>query len=925
MNKMNNIKQIVEAELSALDRAIDYADDNSVNRNYQFHDPSIIDSLLKIHAGQQSAYKEFLRVAWGKAIRIKTERKGEVVYRLSQAAAIIPGLDIATPQSPIGRLVNIARAGDIYESSILGEYSIEDVWYFERFVANEYLENLKNFKKMTSKGSNVFSIDNLLDWLKNYGKRSSITMEEDERGADATSLWDEVTFESSEDEEEEEPIEIVEETEEQKGISLPTGFYVNLSAHQYDAAHSGANGLVFVFGVAGSGKTSVALGRSKSLAQLGQLPKDDRLYNQDFPEETQIGIVRTGELISYLKNTCNMLSLHRLPVVEYREIHEELKAHWDIEQSKHNNKGPKYFLAQKNNNSDIETRAKWFHFISEKMLEVFSQQAVRLINNIPRSVSSIDGDIFIKINEILSADIAQSLKSTDPLGFLLRVEDSIKKSFDKLFSQTAWIGIPRGNDNIVWLNEKHHNIAAHLSNKEKVLCLFVSARNVQIIIPKAKIDNWEKWIPDGTTRPPQAGNKVPDYISFSLADGNTIDVKVILASDAELVQYAKDGSLRFYEGIGERTQTVRTRKLWLAHMPRIVASNEHSEGAEKNTREWRTKVRNRVLANIQKSLNIIPADLFSKTIHYLVEKHHDEYALLLKNKQQQISGNKLSESDIDLLIAFMASITRGMNKDSPFISGIQIKPTPYRSSVFIDEVQDFSEIQIFLLSLLADPKYNSVTAVGDAAQCLYRIESDITVSFPSQTWQGAKKQELTENIRQQHVPTINALSSAFRNKYIDDVLINTGDYIRNENLSAFHEAGSINQLRQAYKIISIINRKESVVIVVPSIDRAKETIEKLKPHLRERQHRECRYSNTIDLSKKYIAHVTTPRNIKGLEFDHLIALYLDEYNLSSANNRNALYVMLSRPKNELYLIGDFEKIRDDFKVLVEKFADIQKT
>jgi len=169
------------------------------------------------------------------------------------------------------------------------------------------------------------------------------------------------------------------------------------------------------------------------------------------------------------------------------------------------------------------------------------------------------------------------------------------------------------------------------------------------------------------------------------------------------------------------------------------------------------------------------------------------------------------------------------------------------------------------------------------------------------------------------------LSSAFRNKYIDDVLINTGDYIRNENLSAFHEDDSIKQLIIVYKIISMINKKESVVIVVPSINRAKETIKKLEPHLRERQHRECRYSNTIDLSKKYIAHVTTPKNIKGLEFDHLIALYLDEYDLSSANNRNALYVMLSRPKNKLYLIGDFEKIRDDFKVLVEKFADIQKT
>lgn len=921
---MNKIKQIVETELSSLDKAIDYAEDNSVKRDYQFHDPSIIDSLLNIHAGQQSAYKEFMRVAWGKAIRIKTEKKGEIVYRLSQAAAIIPipGLDIATPQSPIGRLVNIARAGDIDESSFFGEYSIEDVWYFERFFANEYLENIKNFKKMTSEGDNVFSIDNLLDWLKNIGKPSFVAKKEDEKCIETPSPWEAITFKDSEGEEE--SIGIAEDTEEQKGISLPTGFYVNLSAHQYDAAHSRADGLVFVFGIAGSGKTSVALSRSKSLAQLGQLPKDDRLYNHDFPEETQIGIVRTGELISYLKDTCNMLSLHRLPVVEYREIYEELKTHWNIEQSNKNNKGPKFFLA-KNNNDDIETRAKWFHFISEAMLEVFSQQALKLINNIPRSVSSIDGDIFIKINEILAADIAHSLKGTDPLGYLSRIDDSISKSFDKLFSQTVWIGIPIKNEQVVWLNEKNHDIAIHLLNEKKVLCLLVSVRNVQLIIPKEKKDNWKEWVPSDAIQPLQTDNEIPDYVSFTMSDGNTIDVKIILASNTDLVQYAKDGSLRFYEGIGEKTQTVRTRNLLLAHMPRIVASNEHREGAEKNTREWRTKVRNRVLTNVKKSLNLTPADLFSQTIHYLAEKHHGEYALLIKNKKQQIDNNKLSENDIDLLIAFMASITRGIKKNSQFINGIEIKPAPYRSSVFIDEVQDFSEIQIFLLSLLADPKYNSITAVGDPAQCLYRIASDITVGFSRQTWQSARKQELTENIRQQHVPTINALSSAFRNKYINDVLINIGDYTRNENLNVLHRVSSIDQLRQTYKIISTKTRKESVVIVVPSIERAKEAINQLKPHLKERQHRECEYSTTIDLSKRYVAHVTTPKNIKGLEFDHLIALYLDEYDLSNTNNRNALYVMLSRPKKELYLIGDFEKIRDDFRVLVEGFADIQKT
>ena len=917
---MSKKKIIVKNELSSLDKAIDYVKDQTVDRNYQYHDPNIIGALFKIHSGQQSAYEEFLRVAWGKGVRINSEYKGEIIYRLSQSAAIIPGLDIATPQSPIGRLVNIARSGDIYESAALGEYTIDDVWYFERYVAHEYLENIKNFKKMTSRGENNFSIKNLLGWLKNFDRTKLPVKDEIEKEGTEISLWDNVTFDDAmEDEVVDEPSEI---EDDQKAISLSTGFYVNLSKNQYDATHSGANGLVFVFGVAGSGKTSVALGRSKSLSQLGQLPKDDKLYNQDFPEETQIGIVRTGELITYLKDTCNMLSLHRLPVVEYRDIYEELKTHWDIEQSKRNN-APKYFLAKKNEVNGIDSEIKWFTFISESMIAIISERILTFINKPQKDIASIDGDIFARINKDIIASIQYTLKKNNPIEYLYRLDNSLDKVIKKIFNQSIWVGIP-ADDEISWLINKEDDVATQILQQKRVLCLFGGVRNIQILIPETEKDLWQEWIPSDALVS-QQNTEIPSCISIPTTSNNTIEINIIIVSKETISHYAKKGTLRFYEGVGVRTNTVKTKRLWLAHMPKIVSTKEHQEGSEKNTREWRKQIRGRVLYNIKSSISSIrPADLFSEAIERLSgnDKVNSEYTSILKLKHMQIKDKKLTEQDIDLLIAFMASITRTQT-DSLFSDVSGLKPAPYRSSVFIDEVQDFSEIQVYLLSLLSNPKYNSVTAVGDSAQCLYTTTSDISVSFPKSMWEISRRQELTENIRQQNIPTINALSATFRNEYIDDVIINIDEYKKNENLDAFHRTTNIEQLKQAFKILSNIPKSETIVIVVPSVEHAKEAISQLKPHLRERQHRECNYSRTIDLSKRYVAHVTTPKNIKGLEFDHLIALYLDEYDLNNAINKSSIYVMMSRPKKSLSLIANIDKMDVNFTKIIKKFADIQ--
>lgn len=65
--------------------------------------------------------------------------------------------------------------------------------------------------------------------------------------------------------------------------------------------------------------------------------------------------------------------------------------------------------------------------------------------------------------------------------------------------------------------------------------------------------------------------------------------------------------------------------------------------------------------------------------------------------------------------------------------------------MFIDEVQDFTEQQVYLMAEQAKPDYKAVTAVGDIAQKLHHGSTiDIQKCFPGTSIDHVK---LTENLR----------------------------------------------------------------------------------------------------------------------------------------------------------------------------------
>ncbi|MFP3373304.1 hypothetical protein SB756_28495, partial [Pseudomonas sp. SIMBA_068] len=90
-----------------------------------------------------------------------------------------------------------------------------------------------------------------------------------------------------------------------------------------------------------------------------------------------------------------------------------------------------------------------------------------------------------------------------------------------------------------------------------------------------------------------------------------------------------------------------------------------------------------------------------------------------------------------------------------------LREAPFYQSVFVDEVQDFSEQQIYLMTSQADPRYSAITVVGDRSQqLLHNEEIHIADCFPI-----GKRPEfvaLDENLRQKGQPDLAALSTVLR-------------------------------------------------------------------------------------------------------------------------------------------------------------------
>lgn len=1024
-----NQEEIVFNELNVLDSTITYAEDQvGYTPNVGDMNHGTEASLIKISHNQKAAYQEYLIHAYGKAIRIKSELKGEVIFRLSQSAAIFSSelFQVATPASSIGRLVSIARVGQEYESKVLGEYTIIDVWEFDRYRGPDVVFQRRNFSSMTAKGTIMFSLNNLRKWLnerldikrteeqkerqahiENKDRKPKSLQEDYQRKAeDQISINQQVIikaereskFEIIEDlealEDFEElkedsslsfmpPIEFIKteinereldldpasELPEPQSIGLNAWFYVNLNEKQYDAAHIGKKGLAIVEGVAGSGKTSVALSRTKSLSQLSQLHITDENYTPDFHPEAQIGIVRTGELIQYLKNTCQELELHNFPVKEYSDIRDTLRHKWNLpgsDEFEH--------LLGLNYMPDDETRIEWADFVSDRMAASIRNgilSGLEKIKTHPNNLVSASLDYsFSLIKERFSSKTYSDYSKL--YGLTANLSQLFNKILVELFDETVWL-IWQDENTERWLRVPDENPIPFIIKSPRPYCVpgINQLHPVILIIPEFGLSECKSWLPNKGSLVNKKGepvsrfslwtaikkrdfsnimwkspvtNPVLDFEPFVLLEIQVLNEKSII----ELINnnYLDINSTSIRLAIFEECKVIKLRKesgqyekalFYNRKIPyRFFDMKAIKDGFQKEKEEQelnklpsdknmkeKKKFRNKQRAEFREQF----IGVFSELLKSPVKLYRDAILEIdkglksvpnnhLEQTQKRLKNSQLADIDIDLILLLTMQMLRGAGEASIIKNSSLFEPN-YYAAVFIDEVQDFTEIQVRLMSMLADPRYRAVTVVGDMGQRLHSPSvSKLSSCFMPEHLQGAHHVQLTENIRQSRMPALNWLSSSYRSCFIDHSpfvpLPEDKQGVQIQRLDV------LSQPKALLPILQDIPKTWTSVVVWPDQESAESAADSLRDKLAQEFMR-TQFSEHLDLSKRFIVHQTIPKNIKGLEFDCLIVVGVERYDLNNVIAINELYVCLSRPIQQLVILGQLDEVDQRFAQLISYF------
>ena len=269
----------------------------------------------------------------------------------------------------------------------------------------------------------------------------------------------------------------------------------------------------------------------------------------------------------------------------------------------------------------------------------------------------------------------------------------------------------------------------------------------------------------------------------------------------------------------------------------------------------------------------------------------------------QLSKFKLADEDIDLLLCLSHLMGRGLKQGG--LKQLQ-EPTFYQA-VFVDEVQDFTEQQVFLMVEQANPKYRAVTVVGDIAQKLHHGSSiDLKACFPGQPVPHVK---LTENLRQAEAPGLALFSACFRavlqggeppQPALADKAKQQGATLIRPRIQVC-ETDELMDARILEALVSA-KRHQTVAVLFPDSVTAVKVYKRLEVELRERMV-EAELSEKVNLARRHVRHFADVANSKGLEFDVVLLAGVDQYDLSNSSHINRLYVGITRARQNLVLLS----------------------
>lgn len=710
-------------------------------------------------------------------------------------------------------------------------------------------------------------------------------------------------------------------------MSLDEHFFLNRTLNQDKIISRAPVGPMWVEGVAGSGKTSAALGRTKMLCDFNSNEVTDRetfrsILGDDFDywegefagkfsQDGSVGFVRTAELIQYLKETCSRLGMPGLPVLEYHELRSRLRSYRHLESS---GSSGKRFKHSRDEGHSLTTTLAWLNASRLALARVIAaelrKRLVEVDSDHLQRFTAHQRSLFAAARQGLSAsvdELAQELLS--PLAAeraLYRLAARLLEKVQALALRIlgpVTLSIQLGEH--IAYGEGIPELAQRLA--ELPVDLFLKPTQVLVLYRAGAAEESEA-LPCVSSSRYQFLSVDNQPLSFNAALRASLEgasVRVLLPSLA-----SGDGYEARFMPVNELFIPLGTRKSllyleggalkWLR-----VSSGVGSQMLLDEDEQARTSVRKIfqqvALDHLAKPLKNF-AGLYAKALYEYADSFPD--AVVAWQVLERLEEQRLCDSDIDLLLCLAHDLSAGVTAKLP----ASLREAPFYQSVFVDEVQDFSEQQIYLMTSQADPRYSAITVVGDRSQQLLRNEKmHIADCFPI-----GKRPEfvaLDENLRQKGQPDLAALSAVLRQLFergadtdvqrLDAALVHDQESEQGAfTLRGFDRREE--EFRYLCEVIAAIPENQSVAVVLPEQETAR-SLHALCAQELEGSFRKMSVSEQIDLSKKYLVHFTSVLHVKGLEFDVVLLPMVDQYDLGQPVFRNRLYVGCTRARERLVM------------------------
>lgn len=935
-------------------------------------------------------YRSLRREAYGKAVCVTQECGEETLYRLGMDSLTYPkkSSGYATPHSPVGRLCSVVGLGYEGFSKAWGEYYVSEVRRFRRHAFEELERQARNFQAMgieredgegkvldvrafveartaakkpvPIKGkAKVTESDGTPD-VKEPAVHSSRPAAESlsetaplEESVELTQAVDASVAPVKGEQQETPPaplfLEILEDDDDEgetpviaqfdlesegegeelsEYIGLDEDFFLNRTISQDKIISRAPVGPMWVEGVAGSGKTSAALGRTKMLCDFNSNDVSDRevfrsILGDDFDywegrfagrfsQEGSVGFVRTAELIQYLKETCSRLGMSDLPVHEYHELRSRLRNQRKLESSGSSGKSFKHSAAEAH---PLTTSLSWLIATTRAVARVIShelqQSALQLNSAEQEKFSAHQRGLYGEAVRVLIQKVEQLCHQLEsPFGSQGVLHGLVKQ----LLAQVRSVAERTLGVNVLSVNLDGHlaygsglpELANALS--EVPIDFFLNQHSVLVLYHEAYNSGGAGTISTIEVRSCASSAQYEfldsDGVSLGLGEavqvakeGQTVSVRIpsldssfpasFMPASELFIRLSHSAPLLFRSGSGLKRLKISTG-----------VGSQAAEGIDSPSKVFAREAKNQLVRPLKNFARLYELALDAETAVF-------PDAAVAGQVLERIRENVLSDVDIDLLLCLAHDLT----------VGVQVKSLPsslhapvYYQSVFVDEVQDFTEQQIYLMTSLADPEFSAITVVGDRSQQLLRNEPmHIGDCFPL----GLRPEfiRLEENLRQKSRPELAAFSTMLRRLFeqgvemdvqaLNDCLLDDQDGEEGAySLKGF--SGRDFEFEYLSEVIASIPEGQTVAVVLPDQDTARALHSYCEQRL-EGSFRKMSISEHIDLAKKYLVHFTSVLNVKGLEFDVVLLPMIERYDLAQSIFRNRLYVGCTRARKRLVM------------------------